>query len=239
MPRSLADAVLVQAVIAGALSFAHLHDLAEAAGQSGWKGVDYPISVDLLMVSSRRGPSAADRSPGPVGLGLVRDRPGRLARRQHRHGRTPRPARRPGLAAHPRRWLARPRLPGRRPSSSTRRTRTPPPPQPSTQPVDNPAAPAVDVRREDAHPGSGSRAASREARRSCRARGDGSGRAGGPRPEDRGIPPCHDRCPRCRQTCSPPGSDYPARPPTRWSLNSNSPDQKGRFVPCVRTASTT
>ncbi|MFJ9075631.1 DUF2637 domain-containing protein [Streptomyces sp. NPDC102278] len=46
------DAVLVQAVIAGALSFAHLHDLAEAAGQHGWKAWAYPISVDLLLVAS-------------------------------------------------------------------------------------------------------------------------------------------------------------------------------------------
>lgn len=48
------DAVLVQAVIAGALSFAHLHDLAAAAGQDGWKGWAYPISVDLLLVAAWR-----------------------------------------------------------------------------------------------------------------------------------------------------------------------------------------
>lgn len=48
------DAVLVQAVIAGALSFAHLHDLAGAAGQSGWKAWAYPISVDLLLVAAWR-----------------------------------------------------------------------------------------------------------------------------------------------------------------------------------------
>ncbi|WP_432134224.1 DUF2637 domain-containing protein [Streptomyces sp. bgisy154] len=48
------DAVLVQAVIAGALSFAHLHDLAEAAGQSGWKAWAYPVSVDLLLVAAWR-----------------------------------------------------------------------------------------------------------------------------------------------------------------------------------------
>ncbi|MFD8571414.1 DUF2637 domain-containing protein [Streptomyces sp. NPDC059639] len=48
------DAVLVQAVIAGALSFSHLHDLAEAAGQSGWKAWAYPISVDLLLVAAWR-----------------------------------------------------------------------------------------------------------------------------------------------------------------------------------------
>lgn len=46
------DAVLIQAVIAGALSFAHLHEIAEAAGQSGWKAWAYPISVDLLLVAA-------------------------------------------------------------------------------------------------------------------------------------------------------------------------------------------
>jgi hypothetical protein len=45
------DAVVVQAVIAGALSFAHLHDIASAAGQTGWKAWAYPISVDLLLVA--------------------------------------------------------------------------------------------------------------------------------------------------------------------------------------------
>ncbi|MGW5500202.1 DUF2637 domain-containing protein [Streptomyces rochei] len=55
MSRSIrVDAVLVQAVIAGALSFAHLHDLAEAAGQSGWKAWAYPVSVDLLLVAAWR-----------------------------------------------------------------------------------------------------------------------------------------------------------------------------------------
>ncbi|MGW0084450.1 DUF2637 domain-containing protein [Streptomyces sp. NPDC003393] len=55
MPRSIRpDAVLVQAVIAGALSFAHLHDLAAAAGQTGWKAWAYPVSVDLLLVAAWR-----------------------------------------------------------------------------------------------------------------------------------------------------------------------------------------
>ncbi|MFI9217927.1 DUF2637 domain-containing protein [Streptomyces werraensis] len=54
MPRLRVDAVLVQAVIAGALSFAHLHDLAAAAGQDGWKAWAYPISVDLLLVAAWR-----------------------------------------------------------------------------------------------------------------------------------------------------------------------------------------
>ncbi|MFI2349333.1 DUF2637 domain-containing protein [Streptomyces sp. NPDC019443] len=65
MPRSIRpDAVLVQAVIAGALSFAHLHDLAAAAGQIGWKAWAYPISVDLLLVAAWR----RLRSDGPSRL---------------------------------------------------------------------------------------------------------------------------------------------------------------------------
>ncbi|MFE0675319.1 DUF2637 domain-containing protein [Streptomyces sp. NPDC058867] len=55
------DAVLIQAVIAGALSFAHLHDLAAAAGQDGWKAWAYPVSVDLLLVAAWR----RLRSEGP------------------------------------------------------------------------------------------------------------------------------------------------------------------------------
>ncbi|MFD8301477.1 DUF2637 domain-containing protein [Streptomyces sp. NPDC059690] len=53
-PPLRVDAVLVQAVIAGALSFAHLHDIAAAAGQDGWKAWAYPISVDLLLVAAWR-----------------------------------------------------------------------------------------------------------------------------------------------------------------------------------------
>ncbi|MFD9062598.1 DUF2637 domain-containing protein [Kitasatospora purpeofusca] len=52
LPRP--DAVLIQAAIAGALSFAHLHDLASAAGQHGWKAWAYPVSVDLLLVAAWR-----------------------------------------------------------------------------------------------------------------------------------------------------------------------------------------
>lgn len=65
MNRSIRlDAVLVQAVIAGALSFAHLHDLALAAGQGGWKAWAYPVSIDLLLVASWR----RLRSAGPSRL---------------------------------------------------------------------------------------------------------------------------------------------------------------------------
>src|SRR6478609_6991970 len=53
-PSVRVDAVLIQAVIAGALSFAHLHDLAAAAGQDGWKAWAYPVSVDLLLVAAWR-----------------------------------------------------------------------------------------------------------------------------------------------------------------------------------------
>ncbi|MFI0723914.1 DUF2637 domain-containing protein [Streptomyces sp. NPDC021224] len=48
------DAVLVQALIAASLSFAHLHDVADAAGQQGWKAWAYPVSVDLLLVAAWR-----------------------------------------------------------------------------------------------------------------------------------------------------------------------------------------
>jgi Protein of unknown function (DUF2637) len=58
------DAVLVQVVIAGALSFTHLHDLASAAGQNGWKAWAYPVSVDLLLVAAWR----RLRSEGPSRL---------------------------------------------------------------------------------------------------------------------------------------------------------------------------
>ncbi|WP_055612820.1 DUF2637 domain-containing protein [Streptomyces phaeochromogenes] len=46
--------LIVLALIAGSLSFAHLHDLAEAAGQTGWKAWAYPVSVDLLLVAVLR-----------------------------------------------------------------------------------------------------------------------------------------------------------------------------------------
>ncbi|MFJ4785873.1 DUF2637 domain-containing protein [Streptomyces sp. NPDC088794] len=48
------DAVFIQALIAAALSFAHLHDIASAAGQGGWKAWAYPVSVDLLLVAAWR-----------------------------------------------------------------------------------------------------------------------------------------------------------------------------------------
>ncbi|MEU1254846.1 DUF2637 domain-containing protein [Streptomyces chartreusis] len=50
MFAKLKDPLLIQAVIAAALSFAHIHDIAEAAGQAGWKAWAYPVSVDLLLV---------------------------------------------------------------------------------------------------------------------------------------------------------------------------------------------
>ncbi|MFJ9717782.1 DUF2637 domain-containing protein [Streptomyces sp. NPDC101213] len=61
------DAVIVQAVIAGALSFSHLHDLAEAAGQGGWKAWAYPVSVDLLLVAAWRRMREAQRAGHQAG----------------------------------------------------------------------------------------------------------------------------------------------------------------------------
>ncbi|MFD3455427.1 DUF2637 domain-containing protein [Streptomyces sp. NPDC058691] len=49
------------------MSFAHLHDIAEAAGQHGWKAWAYPVSVDLLLVAAWRRMRilrAADRPAG-------------------------------------------------------------------------------------------------------------------------------------------------------------------------------
>lgn len=46
------DPILIQAVIAAGLSFSHIHDIAEAAGQGGWKAWAYPVSVDLLLVAA-------------------------------------------------------------------------------------------------------------------------------------------------------------------------------------------
>ncbi|MDX2682341.1 DUF2637 domain-containing protein [Streptomyces soliscabiei] len=61
------DAVIVQAVIAGALSFSHLHDLADAAGQGGWKAWAYPVSVDLLLVAAWRRMREQQRAGHPAG----------------------------------------------------------------------------------------------------------------------------------------------------------------------------
>ncbi|MEV5800742.1 DUF2637 domain-containing protein [Streptomyces collinus] len=61
------DAVVVQAVIAGALSFSHLHDLAEASGQGGWKAWAYPVSVDLLLVAAWRRMRDQHRARRPAG----------------------------------------------------------------------------------------------------------------------------------------------------------------------------
>ncbi|MEU1512975.1 DUF2637 domain-containing protein [Streptomyces sp. NPDC005811] len=61
------DPVIVQAVIAGALSFSHLHDLAEAAGQGGWKAWAYPVSVDLLLVAAWRRMREQQRAGRPAG----------------------------------------------------------------------------------------------------------------------------------------------------------------------------
>lgn len=62
--RRITDGVLFQAVLTGSLSFSHIHDLAAAHGQSGWKAWLYPLSVDLLTVAAYRKLMAARRVPG-------------------------------------------------------------------------------------------------------------------------------------------------------------------------------
>jgi hypothetical protein len=61
--------VLIQALIAAALSFAHLHDVAQSAGQQGWKAWAYPISVDLLLVAAWRRLRTARAAGTPARLG--------------------------------------------------------------------------------------------------------------------------------------------------------------------------
>ncbi|WP_406343700.1 DUF2637 domain-containing protein [Streptomyces sp. NBC_00648] len=65
-PTLRPDAVLIQAVIAGSLSFAHLHDIAAAAGQDGWKAWAYPVSVDLLLVAAWRRLRTLRTTGGPT-----------------------------------------------------------------------------------------------------------------------------------------------------------------------------
>jgi len=69
--RRLTDGVLPQAFITGALSFAHIHDLALKYGQTGWKAWTYPLSVDLLTVAAYRKLVAAHRAKGPTFLPWV------------------------------------------------------------------------------------------------------------------------------------------------------------------------
>jgi hypothetical protein len=94
------DAVLVQAVIAATLSFAHLHDLASAAGQDGWKAWAYPVSGGPVVGGCLA--AVEVRTGQGCGLVLVPRCPGRVARREHLHRRPSRPGRRARLASHPR-----------------------------------------------------------------------------------------------------------------------------------------
>lgn len=50
----IADSTVLQAAIAGALSFTHIRDVALLAGQDGWKAWAYPLSVDLITVAAYR-----------------------------------------------------------------------------------------------------------------------------------------------------------------------------------------
>lgn len=52
--RRRLDPIMVQAAIAAALSFAHIHDVADACGQSGWRAWAYPVSVDVLLAVAWR-----------------------------------------------------------------------------------------------------------------------------------------------------------------------------------------
>lgn len=69
--RRITDGVLFQAVLTGALSFSHIHDLAATHGQAGWKAWLYPLSVDLLTVAAYRKLTAAHANSAPTGLAWV------------------------------------------------------------------------------------------------------------------------------------------------------------------------
>jgi hypothetical protein len=60
--------VLFQAVLTGSLSFSHIHDLAAAHGQAGWKAWLYPLSVDLLTVAAYRKLTATRSADAPSAL---------------------------------------------------------------------------------------------------------------------------------------------------------------------------
>ncbi|MBS2966731.1 DUF2637 domain-containing protein [Actinocrinis puniceicyclus] len=66
--RRISDGVLFQAVLTGSLSFSHIHDLAAAHGQGGWKAWLYPLSVDLLTVAAYRKLTTARSASAPAGL---------------------------------------------------------------------------------------------------------------------------------------------------------------------------
>jgi hypothetical protein len=66
--RRIGDGVIFQAVLTGSLSFSHIHDLAAAHGQAGWKAWLYPLSVDLLTVAAYRKLTAARAASKPSAL---------------------------------------------------------------------------------------------------------------------------------------------------------------------------
>src|SRR5581483_97793 len=66
--RRISDGVIFQAVLTGSLSFSHIHDLAAAHGQAGWKAWLYPLSVDLLTVAAYRKLTAARSNGAPSAL---------------------------------------------------------------------------------------------------------------------------------------------------------------------------
>jgi hypothetical protein len=69
--RRITDGVIFQAVLTGSLSFSHIHDVAAAHGQDGWKAWLYPLSVDLLTVAAYRKITAAHRADTPTPTGLA------------------------------------------------------------------------------------------------------------------------------------------------------------------------
>lgn len=63
----IADSTLIQAVIAGALSFTHIRDVAAMGGQTGLAAWAYPFIVDLITMSAYRKLKHAQADNQPTG----------------------------------------------------------------------------------------------------------------------------------------------------------------------------
>lgn len=64
----LADGIIFQFLMVGALSFSHIQTVVAAHGQAGWKSWLYPPSVDLLTVAAYRKILAARRDGHQDGM---------------------------------------------------------------------------------------------------------------------------------------------------------------------------
>lgn len=69
LKNKIADSTLMQAIIAGALSFTHIRDVAVMGGQDGWKAWAYPLIVDMITMSAYRKLKRDQAAGDPTGVG--------------------------------------------------------------------------------------------------------------------------------------------------------------------------